>query len=199
MKKLRQSFTNPWIIGTGTAIIANVIGPIIYAHIENIEILRAFTQIWGKILMSIKQGIVGVITLEVPLWIILIVIVGVIGVRVIGMKFKGDASLKEDFLENTEEVYKQWLFTWKYTKRSEGYFINGDTFRPICKCRCELVNKQSKVEGEYIISSANGYLYCPNCQQYYDRPTSEDIEEAVRVITWRIQNNKRELVVDNNK
>lgn len=106
MRKSHQSFTNPWIIGTGTAIIANVIGPIIYARIENVDILSAFIQIWGKIFKSMKQGIISVITLEIPLWIILILIACVIGTMVVGVKFKGGVILKEDFLENTEEFYK---------------------------------------------------------------------------------------------
>jgi hypothetical protein len=166
---------NPWIIGTGSGILA-VLG------IRLIDFL-----VGTEILSAILKGIVWTFTIigrfftqkfEVTLWFLILLPVLIIGliflVFWIISKFQEDNSESStpqiSFLNFTQENFNGILYRWEYQKHYSGkYHITNISLNcPACKCT--------------IV-----YDICPVCRKYYGQMgrTNAEIEALIR---HRIEN-----------
>lgn len=126
MDKIKRIFYNPWTIGIGSIIVAQI-G------------LKFIDNVWGTNIYSVVLSfIVDFLTFKIPIWLFLIClsIIFIIG------KLKTKKQFNPpDFTGYTEDTFEDTLYKWEYSydKKSKKYEISK--IKPYCSdCRFPIVN-----------------------------------------------------------
>ena len=161
------------IVGTA---FTTALSTVLVAYIQNINFIDALKFIFD----IIKK----ILTFQISIKVWTLIVVGIIvflflkaAIKVLDHK---DNAL--DFLNYTEDRYKEWHFKWEYYKGYDGkYHIKN--INPICRCGCSLSLRQRNHNTYYT----NGILVCPNCDTTYNSIESEIIEDLKRLICHNIE------------
>lgn len=174
---LKKFLNNKWVFTILTGMLTIVGGAILTKIIDKISIGEAIVKVWTTLVKWIQS----IFTFKIPVWFILIMFIVICVIRSISKKqIKQDPN---DFRNYTKDSWKQWTFAWEYRidERGDNYILQR-TFEPICSCGCLLSERREKRTNRGTMYSARGFLYCPVCKKYYDKPTEEEMEEAFLVI-----------------
>lgn len=184
---MRRITSNQWVVGIITGVMASGVFSVICSIIvyirQRVNFLEAMAIVWSTTCIFINQ----IIMFPVPAWVI---VLGGIILKVFSTMLKKQNENEVttgDFRKYIKDTWKKWTFTWEYRLGSKGkYYINKDSFRPVCECGCEFRERSNKYEKGFVASSTRGYLYCPICETYIDCPTNEEMGDAFTVIEHRL-------------
>jgi hypothetical protein len=152
MKKniLKSFFNHSWSLVIGGAIFSYALPSIHMSITQNISVVLGLYNV-GKIIINF---IVRVFMFRIPVWILLLVILGLLFILIFISMISANRHSLPKWRNYTHEYYGEWLFEWNYKIRQFGG-TEIDNLRPICnKCYCDLSNRSN-------------YLYCPNCNAIF--------------------------------
>lgn len=160
-----------FFISVFTAVIVEVVASIIVSLISNINLIDATIIIWKWIYNFIKS----LLLFRVPIWVILIVIVFFIIIIMFIYNYSNSNNCSKPWYSDyIEDEYKNILYTWNYTTTYSGK-IDIENFRPICpSCEGDLTTVWEHGNRHY----SGPRLFCPNCDNVLNTPSSEEIDQA---------------------
>lgn len=124
-----------------------------------------------------------ILNYKISIWMIILFFMSIVLIFCCYVKI---TELKEDLETNwinyTEDKYKQWYFKWEYEKTYGNQYSIKD-LRPICICGCGL-NRKGQVGNTYY---SNGVLLCPKCGKNYDTVNNEVLEEFMVLLQHNIE------------
>lgn len=160
----KKSLQNPWVIGTGTAILG-VIGIRVLDSIIGTNIIGKTINLVGAIFTTI--GNFFTLRFEVSLWVLILFPILAIGLIVlivwliisIENKNNPNENTNSNWLNYTEDVWDDVLYRWNYIKNfSEKYdIIEISHYCP--KCRCAIVDNR-----------------CPICKNWFGKGFKSNTE-----------------------
>lgn len=146
-------------------VIVTVVGGIITSKLENINILEGILSF----LKWIFNGIVFILTINIPLWLLLIIGITLFVILLIIVKINNTNNSKKWYEDYNDDIYKDVRYAWNYSELYNEVKIKN--FRPVCnKCKGELIQRSSY--GNYHYGTAQNY--CPNCDEILKTPDSEE-------------------------
>jgi len=166
-KKKKTVLQNPWVIGTGTAIIS-VLGIRFFDYITGTKII---SSIWSLVIIICKTIYNFFIQkFEVSLWFLVLLPIIVIGLIIIVLWIissiqkdkKSILNLPPPFIDYKEDVFGEVLYRWDYLKNYyDKYEIsNISYFCPKCKCsivydRCPICHNSfyNEIKSNYEIDA----------------------------------------------
>jgi len=191
-KKTKTFFYNPWFVGFAFLILSVALPAIYNRYISGYDFKTSLKMVF--------KFIGGILSLGIPLWLIIIVL---IIARLIFKFLKASVGelnpewwyyRKDEFnarlssdggdeipipFQNPKfdevrakgmKVLETLLFKWKYYRNSDGEYSITD-ITPICKnCECTLIRENP------------WFLTCPNCQQEYLLPRNFDYQEVEKKV-----------------
>lgn len=153
------------IIAVVVFLLANIICPIIVSKIQNIDFINAFVTMWKKIF----EVLITILKFPIPVWVIILTIFIIyICLRIYLVIIDRTAEDESWYKNYSSDTYNGIMYEWTYSKY--GNTIKMEKITPICK----------KCNGNVTVKH-NGYyssLYCPNCNQTYNNPNSEEYDSA---------------------
>lgn len=171
--KRNKALSNPWVIGTGSSILA-ALGLSIIDKLANTKIL---SSIWSAIkwIFSLIVDFFQ-IKYQVSLWFLILLPILVIGlivmiIWIISLIQEKTSPPKTSFsfFDYKEDQFGEVLYRWDYIKDfSDKYMVDSLThFCP--KCKCAIVNQR-----------------CPICQSSFYNKT-KDHDEVIALISHQIE------------
>ena len=182
--KFKKFIYNPWTLVVGTVIL----GIFIPSSINAIKNQKNIVESVQMILQTIFTAIKTFLCFRIPVWAILLTLLGIVAAIIIIFKFfYNDEPLQEPLWKAfTHFQWKDWLFTWEY---SGNMIIN---LRPICNnCKCELTYESS---GHMF---DRGFFYCPNCSSKYPGIYQNELKDVEKIIYHKLNNGeyKNEITI----
>jgi hypothetical protein len=171
--KLSKFLYNPWTLAVGTVFLGIFLPSIINTIKTKMNIIASIQTILRTIFTAIKIFL----CFRIPVWVVLLVVIGIICAIILLSKFSYDnESDQEPLWKNfTHFRWRNWLFTWKYSGN------NIIDLRPIClKCQCELSLTKASGGGYHMI------FYCPNCSSIYPGIYENDLEDIEKIIYHKL-------------
>ncbi|MCM3571193.1 hypothetical protein [Neobacillus mesonae] len=173
---------------TVSAIVGTVVGTLIVAYINEINVLEALVLIFNWI----KNIIAFVLSFKVPFWIILFAIFIYLLIKKVAKKVNSYSS--DSAGQNIVTHYKKdridnilWIFEW-YRGYDGRLTLTNESPHPICpNCMNDLVLSDRTSEGYY--SNRPTRFACENCgfSQKFENDPEEYILKIKREIIRRIR------------
>ena len=152
-------------------VLVTVVGGLILSKLENVNIIEGILTF----LKWIYNGIIFILTIKIPLWILLVigVILFIILLIIVKVTNNNNNNCKKWYEDYNDDVYKGVRYTWSYSELYNE--VNIKNFRPVCnKCKGELIQKST--HGNYHYGTEQNF--CPNCDKILKTPDYEDIDTA---------------------
>ena len=152
-------------------VLVTVVGGLILSKLENVDIFKGMLNF----LKWIYNGIIFILTINIPLWVLLLIGIFLFIILSIISKIidNNHINVKRWYEDYTDDIYKGVRYGWSYSEL--GNEINPENFRPVCnKCKGELIKKKS--HGNIHYGTAKNY--CPNCDEILETPTYEELDTA---------------------
>lgn len=164
-------------------IITGTISGIIVAKIQNINFIEALKIV----LTSVISFVTKLLTLNIPVWVILIFIIILVILRIFKSiffdnKIDVNLELKKIYKNYTEDSYNGIHYKWKWIETYDGQLL--DDIHPICNCGCNL---------NYNSWNLDRYVTCPDCKKKYDTNNINE-NDAENVFINRCNKKTKEFV-----
>ena len=166
MKKIIKSTWTLFLL----PILVTIIGGLVEAKIESVNILEGMLNF----LKWIFNGIIFILNINIPLWILLMIGIILLALLFIIAKItSNNVSAKKWYEDYTDDFFNGIRYAWEYSESYNKFKI--ENFRPVCnKCKGELIPRKS-IGNHYYAMEKN---YCPNCDKILEKPSFEEIETA---------------------
>lgn len=178
MGLFKRILSNTWVVGILCSIIATGIVSVVTSVHKEINIVQAVILV----LKTLWCWVLAVLTFKVPMYAILIAIIGLIfGLKILASYSSSKQNNSPQWLKYKKAPYKSWIFTWEYQIDIFSKTYEIEHLRPICQCGCAL----SCIGDLYY---DNMRLSCPKCGQQYPPISEYDISDFKKVLIHDIQN-----------
>lgn len=152
-------------------VLATVVGGLIESKLEKVNIFEGILYFFKWI----YDGIIFILNIKIPLWLLLIIFLLLFIVLLIIAKVtdNNNNNSKKWYEDYTDDIYKGIRYAWSYSESFNE--IKPENFRPVCnKCKGELIKKSSHGNWHY----GTPKNYCPNCDIILETPTYEESDTA---------------------
>lgn len=139
--------------------------------IHNVDFIKSTKMLCNAIYSFISI----ILNFRIPVWFIIATLFIIYLVLLLIIKINKTKGTDNSWYESyTTDSYRGVLYNWYYYKNFEGK-LDLKGFRPICKyCKGDLTTTNKHGNSHYMMPR----LYCPNCDEVLETPSSEDIEQA---------------------
>lgn len=145
--------TIKWIMGGIGTIAVTVISDRISDSTKDIPVLNTIVNFFK----SIYEALFKVFNIEVRIWVLLVIIIGLVIFFLVISRFSADPP-KPPYYTYNEDIFHDWLWKWDWIYSEDKWQVSGLT--PYCaNCDVELA-----VDTNFLRASAK----CPNCKRYFD-------------------------------
>lgn len=163
---------HPLALSLLLGVVGNLVWSIIQIGLNKVNFFEAFWQVPN----AVFSFVVYLLTLNVPVWSVLLVIAVVILLFWFYVKITDKPQKNEPpYKDYLTDFYKGQKYRWRY------YDNVIERLRPVC----------NECDGELAPDSLSGYnLICPNCDKQYRKP---DVAELNLAMTYFINKANKKL------